>query len=178
MVDCGSARPAFLALVAAAMLAGVAAPAAHGAPGFAITPGEEVPATAEPAPLTISFESALNFDRLLTNGNGPGSARLDPSGEHDVAGSIESIGGRAVVGRMVIEGEPNREIAVDFPETIELIGMSGESILIRKVFTNLTDMPALDSTGRLEVLIGGEVTIDGDVDGDFRGNLLVRANYL
>ncbi len=165
-----------LALAASALIgAGVATAQCA---DCAITPGDPVGPSTQERPLEIEFESTLNFDRLLLNGNGPGTARIDPDGGRDVAGSVESIGGRALVGRMILTGEPGRQVDVVFPDKIELIGISGAVITIRQIFSDLPKNAELDSNGRLVVQFGGELGIDGDSDGDFRGNLLIRADYL
>lgn len=168
-----------LALVCAPGLAQAAKPAA--APSCAlcgITPGEERPPGAEPRPLTMEFESKLDFDRLLADGDGPGTATLSANGNSDASGSVEMIGDRAVVGRLILEGEPGRDVAIEFPERIELVSMSGAIITVSRITTDLPRNPTLDPSGRLVVSFGGEVTIDGSSGGDFRGNLLVRADYL
>ncbi|MGH6783213.1 MAG: DUF4402 domain-containing protein, partial [Sphingomicrobium sp.] len=94
------------------------------------------------------------------------------------SGAAESPGGRARIGRVIIRGEPNRAIYVDFPKSVELIGMKGDMVTVTALVTDLPDHPRLDSRGELAVDFGGELTVQGDVDGDFRGNLLVRADYL
>ncbi|MFS8086390.1 MAG: DUF4402 domain-containing protein, partial [Acidobacteriota bacterium] len=86
--------------------------------------------------------------------------------------------GRARIGRIIIHGEPNRGIYVDFPKTLELVGMKGTIISVSALVTDLPDNPKLDARGELAVEFGGELTVGSEVDGDFRGNLLVRADYL
>ena len=38
--------------------------------------------------------------------------------------------------------------------------------------------PALDSTGTLEFRIGGELVLQGDADGEYRGDVPVSVDYL
>lgn len=165
------------AVLAAALLA-VARPAAAQAGPCGITPGEAACHDEGAAPLAIEFETRLDFDTLLLSGSGPGSARLGPDGDSLVSGSVESIGRQAIVGRMILTGQPNAPVTVDLPDRIELVGMSGAVISVSRLVTDLPAAPSLDSQGRLIVNIGGLLEVAGDLDGDFRGNLLVRADYL
>lgn len=142
-----------------------------------ITPGDSATSD-EVQPLEIELETTLDFDRVIVDGSGAGSVRLLPDGSGSSSGGIEAPGGRSRIGRIVIRGVPNRAITVDFPKTIELTGMKGTTVSITAVVTDLPANPTLDSRGELAVDFGGELRIDGDVDGDFRGNLLVRADYL
>lgn len=142
-----------------------------------ITPGDNA-ASDVVAPLEIEVETTLDFDRVIVGDNGAGAVRLLPDGSADASGAAESIGGRAKLGRIIIHGEPNRAIYVDFPKSIELVGMKGTILAVSALVTDLPDDPRLDSRGELIVDFGGELSIPGGADGDFRGNLLVRADYL
>lgn len=154
-----------------------AAPADSSCGPCGLTPGESSP-NSEPAPLVMELETTLDFDRVVVDGTGGGSVRLLPDGTSSTSGAVESLGGRARIGRFVIQGEPGRQIYVDFPRSLELTGAKGTVVTVSELVTNLPDHPALDSSGRLIVEFGGELTVDGENDGEFRGNLLVRADYL
>lgn len=162
----------------AATLAGlVPAPAAAQCALCGITPGDPANATGS-VPIEIELESTLDFDRIIVEGGGGGSVRLLPDGTAEFGGAVQSISGRARIGRVIIRGEPRRAIHVSFPDKLELIGLKGTIISINALVTNLPDSPSLDSNGQLIVDFGGELAIRGDADGEFRGNLMVRADYL
>lgn len=175
----GSYAPWYALCVAAtAIPAGpLAAPAAAQCAFCGITPGDPAAAT-ESAPIEIELETTLDFDRIIVEGNGGGAVRLLPDGISDFSGSVQSVSGRARLGRVIIHGQPNRPISVTFPRTLELSGIKGTVIEIRQLVTNLPDSPTLDSSGQLVVDFGGELDVRGDADGEFRGNLMVRADYL
>lgn len=154
-----------------------AAPAPEPCALCGLTPGETA-SNGEPAPLMIELETSLDFDRLVLGGSGSGSVRLAPDGSSSVSGSVDSISGRARIGRFVIQGEPGRQLHVDLPRSIELVGIKGTVVRVSTLITNLPDAPALDSNGRLAVDFGGELEVDGGSDGEFRGQLLIRADYL
>lgn len=150
--------------------------AASDCPMCGITPGDSA-ASDDVAPIEIEIETTLDFDRVIIGGNGAGAVRLLPDGSAAASGGAEFPGGRARIGRVIIRGEPNRAIYVDFPKSVELIGMKGAVVTVTALVTDLPDHPRLDSRGELAVDFGGELEVQGDVDGDFRGNLLVRADY-
>lgn len=141
-----------------------------------ITPGDPVGVT--DAPIEIEVETTLDFDRIIVEDNGGGAVRLMPDGSRDFSGSVQSLSGKARLGRVIIHGQPNRALSISFPRTLELIGIKGTAIEITSLVTNLPDSPTLDSNGQLIVDFGGELQVRGDADGDFRGTLLVRADYL
>lgn len=142
-----------------------------------ITPGEAA-SSGTSAPLEIEVETRLDFARVIIGGNGAGSVLIRPDGSSGSNGSAEAPSGRARIGRIVIRGEAGRDIYVDFPKSLELTGSKGSVVRVRSLFTDLGDHPRLDSRGELAIEFGGELEVQGDVDGDFRGNLLVHADYL
>jgi hypothetical protein len=137
-------------------------------------PADEKPA----APVSIAVEASLNFDQLILAGEGGGSAELGPDGSRIVAGAITAISARAMVGEVVIRGEPGRQVRIELPDSIELHGFGGGSIRVDSIRSDLPPMPRLDSNGRLSFRFGGTVRVTGDVDGEFRGDVRVDVDYL
>jgi hypothetical protein len=135
-------------------------------------------AAEEEAPLEISVDTDLDFDRLLLASTGNGSARLAPDGTRLASGSVASIGGRAVVARIVVRGAPGRQVSIDLPQRVELRGIKGGSLIVESVISDLPGDPALDSNGKLEFRIGGELILHGDADGEYRGDVPVSVDYL
>ena len=73
---------------------------------------EDKPAT----PVSLDIETSLDFDRLILASQGIGSAELGPDGARIVSGSVASMGARAVVGEVVIRGEPGRALRILLPD--------------------------------------------------------------
>ncbi len=138
------------------------------------------PAVAEePAtPVGLDVQTSLDFDRLILAGSGDGSAELGPDGSRMVSGSIAAIGARAMVGEVVIHGEPGRLIRVSLPDRVELFGLSGGTIRLESIRSNLPPAPRLDGNGRLSFRFGGILRVSGDVDGEFRGDVPIDVDYL
>ena len=131
-----------------------------------------------PPPMTIEVETSLDFDRLVLTGTTGGVARLGPDGSRSASGAIGDISGRAMAGTIVIRGEPNRSVRVDLPDRIELEGWNGSQILIERVSSDAGSAPRLDSNGRLVVRFGGELHVQGEAEGDYRGHVPVTVEYL
>src|SRR5436190_8701036 len=72
------------------------------------------------SPVMLDVETRLDFDRLVVAGAGEGRAELGPDGAPHVSGSVTAIGARAMVGEVVIRGEPGRLVRVDLPRRIAL----------------------------------------------------------
>ena len=108
---------------------------------------------------------------------GEGRAELGPDGARSISGSITAISARAMVGEVVIRGEPGRLVRVELPKRIELTGLAGGSIKLESIRSDLPDMPRLDGNGRLSFRFGGSLRISGDVDGEYRGDVPIGVDY-
>jgi hypothetical protein len=83
-----------------------------------------------------------------------------------------------MVGTATVRGEPGRTIRVELPTRIELHSVSGGAITFDDVESDLPSLPRLDSSGKLTFRFGGRLKINGDADGDYRGDLPITAEYL
>ena len=140
-----------------------------------ITSREEVPGE---GPISLEIETSLDFDRLILIGPGSGSATLLPDGSRRVSGVISDISGRAMVGSAVVRGEAGRVVRVDLPRRIELYSLSGARITIEDIVSDLPSLARLNSSGALSFRFGGRLTISGDAEGDYRGDVPITVEYL
>lgn len=129
-------------------------------------------------PISLEIETSLDFDRLILLGNGAGSATLLPDGSRSVSGVISDLSGRAMVGSAVVRGEAGRTVRVELPRRIELFSLSGARITIEEIVSDLPSMARLDSAGSLTFRFGGRLTISGDAEGDYRGDVPITVEYL
>jgi hypothetical protein len=128
--------------------------------------------------IALNVEASLDFDRLVLFGMSGGSATLMPSGERSASGGVAAISGRAMVGAVTVRGEPGRAVRVDLPGRLRLYSLSGGSITIDQIGSDLPRLPKLDSTGNLSFRFGGRLWIDGDAEGDYRGDVPITVEYL
>ena len=167
------AAAAFVALAAAAPAlsqdAGAPCRLCDGVPGAV----DAKPAT----PVSLDVETSLDFDRLILVGAGEGSAEIGPDGSRTVTGSIGAIGARAIVGHVTIRGEPGRSVRIMLPDRIELTGLSGGTIRLDSIRSDLSAAPRLGSDGTLSFRFGGILRVSGDVDGEFRGDVPIDVDY-
>ncbi len=166
-----------LALYAAAGLAAPAWPQETIAPCRLCDSGSTAPKEKPAAPVSLDVETSLDFDRLILAGSGNGTAELNPDGSRAVTGSITAIGARAMVGEVVIRGEPGRFVRIGLPGEIILDGLAGGTIRLEQISSDLPPMPRLDGNGRLSFRFGGVLRISGDVDGEFRGDVPIDVDY-
>ena len=129
-------------------------------------------------PVTIEVQTNLDFDRLVLTGPTGGTARLGPDGRRAAQGSVSGPGARATVGSVTIRGEPHRMVRVDLPTSIELWGYAGGQIVIERIEADRVAAPRLDASGRLTFRFGGAVRIEGDAQGDYRGDVPITVEYL
>ena len=172
------ARLASLVLTAWIAAALAAVPSARAQCRLCETPSTSPATVDQNARVQLDVEAGLDFDRLIVLGSGEGSATLSPDGTSNVGGSIQSISGRAMVGAARVRGEPGRSVRVDMPARIELHSMSGATIRIDEIVTDLPPFPRLDSSGGLSFRFGGRIRVSGNADGDFRGELPITVEYL
>ncbi len=81
-------------------------------------------------------------------------------------------------GRSLFTASPGAAIRIDLPRRIVLHSLSGGEVSFDDVASDLPSMPRLDSMGNLTFRIGGRLTVSGDADGDYRGDLPITADYL
>jgi Domain of unknown function (DUF4402) len=127
--------------------------------------------------LTLEIESSLSFDRLILSASNDGAAVLRPDGSSAVEGGVAQVSARAMVGTALVHGTPGRAVRVDLPSRIDLYSVSGGRISVDKVITDLPSLPRLDSAGNLSFRFGGRVTVTGDSDGDYRGDMPITVEY-
>ena len=168
-----------LILVAVALAAALGQPRAASAQcRLCDTPVTAAPDRDDQSKLEVSIDSDLDFDRLLLATIGNGRARLSPDGTRLASGAIASIGGRAAVARVTVRGMPGRPVSIDLPARVELVGLKGGRLVIEQLISDLPDQPKLDSNGELTFRIGGELSLDGEADGEFRGSVPIAVDYL
>lgn len=142
-------------------------------------PTTEAPATAISEAVRIEVQARLDFDQIVVTGDsGLGTARLLPDGTATTSGSIGVISGRAMVGSVIVRGEPGRHVRVDLPSSIALHGLAGGTIRLDSLVTDLPAQPRLDSQGSLHFRFGGALHVEGNVEGDFRGDVPITVDYL
>jgi hypothetical protein len=83
-----------------------------------------------------------------------------------------------MVGSAIIRGEAGRAVRVELPQRVELFSMSGGRITFDRIVSDLPALPRLDSAGQLNFRFGGRVRIEGDSEGDYRGDLPITVEYL
>ena len=171
-------RVASIALGLIAATTFVAVPSARAQCRLCSTPTTSLESESATKGVALDVQAGLNFDRLIVLGPSGGTAVLRPDGSRQTSGSIEAMGGRAMVGEAHVRGEPGRTIRIDLPSRIELFSLSGARIVIDEIETDLPSLPRLDSAGTLTFRFGGRLQVNGEPEGDFRGDLPITAEYL
>jgi Domain of unknown function (DUF4402) len=162
--------------------------AALAAAGAAMSPARgqcrlcEKPTTisSEPAggdDIQLEIESSLDFDRLILAGDGQGAAVIRPDGSNAAEGALSAVSPRAMVGTAVVHGAPGRAVRIELPRRIDLYSLSGARIALDNLVSDLPALPRLDSAGNLSFRFGGRITITGDSEGDYRGDLPITVEY-
>jgi hypothetical protein len=128
--------------------------------------------------VALDVETSLNFDQLVVDGSGTGTATIRPDGSSQNAGAVADVSRRAMVGTVVLHGEAGRAIRVDIPSRIVLHSLGGGEVSFDDVVTDLPSLPRLDSRGELTFRFGGRLRVTGDAEGQYRGDLPITAEYL
>lgn len=128
--------------------------------------------------IALDVQTSLNFDQLVVDGGSSGSATIRPDGTTLNAGSVADISPRAMVGTVVLHGQPGRTIRVELPTRIVLHSIGGGEIVFDDVASNLPSLPRLDDSGSLTFRFGGRLHVTGDAEGQYRGDLPITAEYL
>ena len=164
------------ALVAGAFVLPGAAPAQC---RLCDTPTTSSDVPAESTPIRLEVQARLDFDQLiLLDSSAAGTARLSPDGSSSTSGALGAMTGRAMVGNVVVHGEPGRLVRIGFPTAIQLYGLTGGTIRLSALTSDLPSAARLDSQGMLQFRFGGELAVSGNVDGEYRGDIPITVDYL
>jgi hypothetical protein len=167
-----------LALVPAALAAAVAgASPARGQCRLCDKPTTEDSQSAEDNGIELEIETSLDFGRLVLSGAGQGAAVIRADGSTAAEGALAEVNARAMVGTAVVRGSAGRSVRVELPHRIDLYSISGGRITVDDVVSDLPSMPRLDSAGNLTFRFGGRVTVSGDSEGDYRGEMPITVEY-
>ena len=82
-----------------------------------------------------------------------------------------------MVGTATIHGAAGRAVRVELPRRIDLYSVSGGRITVDDVASDLASLPRLDSAGNLTFRFGGRVTVRGDSEGEYRGEMPITVEY-
>ena len=127
--------------------------------------------------IELEIQTTLNFDRLILSGAGQGAAVIRPDGSSSAEGGLTQVSARAMVGSASVHGTPGRAIRVELPRRIDLYSLGGGRITVDDVASDLPSLPRLDSAGNLTFRFGGRVTVTGDSEGDYRGDMPITVEY-
>jgi hypothetical protein len=141
-------------------------------------PTTQMPTDSADGDVELQTETSLNFDRLVLSGAGNGAVTIRPDGANSAEGAVVGVGPRATIGTMLVHGAPNRALRVDLPRRIDLYSLSGGHITLVDVTSDLPATPRLDAAGNLSFRFGGRLTVTGDSDGQYRGDLSITVEYL
>ena len=160
-------------------LAFVMAPARAAAQCQLCAPSAQAAATKPQRPITIAFETTIDFARIgLVAKNQGGTARIDPAtGQRILTGSLLDLGGVPVVGTVVVRGEPNGLLNVTLPTSVQLFNSSGAGYPLANFTTTLKNNPKLGVDGTLRFTFGAMLQISGAATGVFRGSIPITVDY-
>lgn len=128
--------------------------------------------------IRLEVRSRLDFDSLIFAGFGQGSVRLGADGHAELRGLVSATGARTMPGSVTIRGEPGRAVRIEMPSVVRLYGDRGGSVRIESLATDLPSLPVIGSDGELSFRFGGDLKVDGDLDGSFRGDVDILVEYL
>lgn len=166
---------ALLLAVLAATAAGISP--ARGQCRLCAKPTTRLSQSLQDSQLDLQVETSLDFGRLVLAGDGNGDAVIRPDGSNAAEGALASLTARAMVGTAVVHGLPGRAIRVELPRNISLYSVRGGRITVDDVESDLPPLPRLDSSGTLTFRFGGRVTVSGDSEGDYRGEMPITVEY-
>jgi hypothetical protein len=127
--------------------------------------------------IDLEIETSLDFGRLIIAGQGQGAALIRPDGSSAAQGALAQVSPRAMLGSASVHGLPGRAVRVELPRRIELYSLSGGRITVDDVASDLPSLPRLDAAGNLSFRFGGRVTVTGDSEGDYRGDMPITVEY-
>lgn len=172
----GGSKPLVLSFVALAAAAVGVVPA-RGQCRLCDAPTTALTQSSSDQGIDLRIETSLDFGRLILSGAGQGAAVIRPDGSNASEGALAPVSPRAMVGSASVHGEPGRAVRVELPHRIDLYSVEGGRITFDDVASDLPSLPRLDSAGNLSFRFGGRLTITGDAEGQYRGDLPITVEY-
>jgi hypothetical protein len=172
----GGSKPLVLSFVALAAAA-VGVMPASGQCRLCDKPTTALTQSSSDQGIDLRIETSVDFGRLMLSGAGQGAAVIRPDGSNAAEGALASVSPRAMVGSASVHGEPGRAVRVELPHRIDLYSVDGGRITFEDVVSDLPSLPRLDSAGNLSFRFGGRLTITGDAEGQYRGDLPITVEY-
>ena len=172
----GGSRTLALA-IAALVAAAVGLAPARGQCRLCEKPTTALSQSADADGIELEIQTSLDFGRLILAGQGQGAAVIRPDGSNTAEGALTGISPRAMVGTAVVHGGPGRAVRVELPRRIDLYSIGGGRITVDDVTSDLSSLPRLDSAGNLSFRFGGRVTVTGDSEGDYHGDMPITVEY-
>jgi hypothetical protein len=127
--------------------------------------------------IDLQIETSIDFGRLILAGPGQGAAVIRPDGSNAAEGALAGLSPRAMVGSASVRGEPGRALRIELPRRIDLYSVGGGRITFSDIASDLPSVPRLDSAGNLTFRFGGRLTVTGDAEGQYRGELPITVEY-
>jgi uncharacterized protein DUF4402 len=172
----GGFRPLVLTFAALAAAAAGAWPAS-GQCRLCDTPSTALTQSQSDSGIELHVETSIDFGRMILSGPGQGAAVIRPDGSNAAEGSLAGVSARAMVGSASVHGEAGRAVRVELPQRIELYSIDGGRMTFDDVVSDLPTLPRLDSAGNLSFRFGGRLTVTGDSEGQYRGDLPINVEY-
>jgi hypothetical protein len=165
-------------LLAACAAAAVGGSPARGQCRLCARPTTSLSESADGDGIELEVQTSLDFGRLILAGEGQGAAVVRPDGSSSAQGAVAGVSARTMVGTVSVHGSPGRAVRVELPRTIELYSLGGGGrISLDDVTSDLPSLPRLDSTGNLTIRFGGRLTVTGDAQGEYRGDVPINVDY-
>ena len=172
----GGSRILALVIVAVAATA-VGLTPARGQCRLCDKPTTELSHSVDGEGIDLEIQTSLDFGRLILAGQGQGAAVIRPDGSNAAEGALSGVSPRAMVGAAMVHGAPGRAVRVELPSRIDLYSVKGGRITLDNVTSDLPSLPRLDSAGNLSFRFGGRVTVTGDSEGDYHGDMPITVEY-
>lgn len=129
--------------------------------------------------LRIQIESNLEFGVAAADASGgPGSIAIDPRAElRVVSGALTDLGGIAFSGVARLSGQPFARVSIRLPDVETLHATRGESVQVTDFVSDQPERTTLDANGDLLVRFAGRLAVTHGQTGDFRGRIMIMADY-
>jgi hypothetical protein len=144
-------------------------PATQTARAAAVGPGKA---------LNVRIDAELAFGVAAIGPNGAGMIAIDPRTDlRVVSGGLIDLGGLTFSGVVRLTGQPFRRVRITLPSVETMSAAGGGKAQITGFSTNLPTTAMLDLNGNLLFHFAGRFSVSGGETGDFRGRVMVSADY-
>ncbi len=128
--------------------------------------------------LSMTNTGPMNFGEVSIN-SGAGAVTLNADGTRESTGGVKINGsGSYSPAKFVIEGAPNADYSISFPDEVVMTDGYGNTLIVDHINSELFDAGGTNPNSLKELVLGAKLNLEAyQATGAYSGSLIVEIEY-